>query len=104
MIDIPGSLDRRAWDGAIEGAGLSIRVDAETAIRDAQSLLRRLALKQRDSVADRIVLAVSDTERNRAALRLAPDAFASSFPYPARVALRDLRSGRAPRGNTVLVL
>jgi transcriptional regulator with XRE-family HTH domain len=104
VVAIAGSGDRRAWDGAIDGTALKIRVDAETAIRDAQALLRRSHLKQRDSDADRVILVVADTKRNRAAVSAASADFAASFPISSRAALRELRAGRAPAGHAIVFL
>jgi hypothetical protein len=104
VIEMPGSTDRRAWDGALEGAGLAIRVEAETAIRDTQALLRRLALKRRDGRAECLVLVVSDTSRNRAAVAAAAVDFSAAFPATPRAALRDLRAGRAPAADALLYL
>ena len=93
-ISLPG--DRRAWDAAIAGIGFVIGVDAETRIRDAQAVVRRVNLKQRDGELDHVILLVADTRANRAALRAAATELAEAFPVPAREALKALAAGRAP--------
>jgi transcriptional regulator with XRE-family HTH domain len=104
VVAIPGTLDRRAWDGAIEAKTSSAWVEAETALRDAQAVLRRIALKQRDSGNGRVVLLVSDTDRNRRAIQAAERDFRSAFPGLPRAALRALRTDQLPTENVLLVL
>lgn len=58
----PGDL--RAWDAVISGPGWRLPIEAETRIRDVQAMLRRIALKQRDDNAQRIILLVADTRNN----------------------------------------
>src|SRR5262249_14994847 len=36
-----GVTDARSWDGAVDGTGMAIRVEAETHVRDVQALERR---------------------------------------------------------------
>jgi hypothetical protein len=104
VIELPGSFDRRAWDAAIEGTGLVVRVEAETAVRDAQAVIRRIALKLRDGRVDRVLLVLADTKRNREAVAAATSEFDSLFPTSPRAALHDLRAGLAPAGNAVLFI
>ena len=79
---LPGDRDQRAWDAVArhERTHLGFVVDAETRVRDAQELLRRVALKRRDGGSPRVVLLVSDTRLNRLRLREAGDAFESASP------------------------
>jgi transcriptional regulator with XRE-family HTH domain len=101
-LPIPG--DRRAWDAAIAGIGFVIGVEAETRIRDAQAVVRRVNLKQRDGELDHVILLVADTRANRVALRIAAAELADAFPVPARDALKALATGRAPGGNALIIL
>jgi hypothetical protein len=100
----PGAVDLRAWDLAVDGPGWSIRVDAETRLADVQAVQRRVALKQRDGRIEQVVLLVSDTAHNRAALRLAHDALTEQFPISTRAALARLSRGLPPGGNALVVL
>jgi transcriptional regulator with XRE-family HTH domain len=100
-LPLPG--DRRAWDAAIAGRGFTIGVEAETRIRDAQAVLRKTNLKQRDGGLDHVVLLVSDTRANREALRHAADQLAA-FTVTQRDALRALRSGVDPGGSALVIL
>ena len=104
VIEIPGSGDRRAWDGAVLGADRSIRVEAETRPRDVQALVRRIALKQRDAQVECVILVLTDSRLNRELVRSAEPDLRSLFPEAPRVALRSLRAGRAPRQNAMLLL
>lgn len=101
-LPIPG--DRRAWDATIAGIGFVIGVEAETRVRDAQAVVRRVNLKQRDGELDHVILLVGDTRANRAALRAAALELADAFPVPARDALKALADGRAPGANALVIL
>ena len=99
-----GGIDLRAWDAAIDATAWTLRVDAETRIRDVKEVLRRVSLKQRDSGVASVILLVSDTQANRAAIRLTTDLLSAQFPIPARRALRRLVAGEALGGNALIVL
>jgi hypothetical protein len=103
-LPTPGAVDLRAWDLAVDGPGWSIRVDAETRLGDVQAVQRRIALKQRDSRIAEVVLLLSDTAHNRAAVRLAWDALAVQFPISTRAALARLSRGLPPGGNALVIL
>ncbi len=105
-MPLPGPGEQRAWDlvGTHVGTGLQIWVEAESRIHDAQALLRRLALKRKDSDATRVILVVSATHGNREALREAADAFAEAFPARARQAIPELLAGRDPGDDVLLIL
>ena len=100
----PGEVDLRAWDAAIDGSGWSVRVEAETRLRDVQAVLRRVALKQRDSRSPTVVLLVAETATNRAAIRLADVAFREAFPVSTRAALLALGRGDRPPGDALVIL
>jgi transcriptional regulator with XRE-family HTH domain len=101
-LPIPG--DRRAWDAAIAGVGFVIGVEAETRVRDAQAVARRVNLKQRDGGLDHVILLVADTRANRLALRAAQPELADTFPITPRIALAAVAEGRTPGGNSIIVL
>src|SRR3954464_9332453 len=86
VLDLPdaGSIDRRAWDAMIEGPGWLVPVDAETRIGDLQAVQRRVALKQRDSGAESLILLLAETRHHRAVLGLAGDGFRGQFPVAPR--------------------
>ena len=103
---LPGDRDQRAWDAVArhERTDLGFVVDAETRVRDAQELLRRVALKRRDGGSPRVVLLVSDTRLNRLRLREAGDVFGSAFPVGTRAALAALTAGRDPGHDTLIII
>jgi transcriptional regulator with XRE-family HTH domain len=101
-LDIPG--DRRAWDAEIEGRGWRVPVDAETRLRDAQALSRRIALKRRDDESEVVILLVADTRHNRHVLRLAGPDLVADFPTPGRTALAALSGGKRPPGSAIVLL
>jgi transcriptional regulator with XRE-family HTH domain len=101
-LNIPGDL--RAFDAVLTGAGTTIAVEAITRLRDAQAQLRAAALKQRDGQVGRLVILVSGTNHNRAALASAADVLATSFPLGTRATLAKLSQGQDPGGNGIVLL
>jgi hypothetical protein len=100
----PGAGDLRAWDGLLVFDRIRIAIEAETRLRDAQSLERRYALKMRDGHVELMILLVSDTAHNRTFLDLHREALRTRFPLDGRQLLPELRAGRAPRDSGILVL
>ena len=101
----PGKpIDRRAWDVILAGDAGRVAVEAETRLGDVQSLLRRLALKQRDGDVDAVVLLVSDTAHNRRLIADPTIGIREQFPGSARLALGRLASGRPLDCNALVVL
>jgi transcriptional regulator with XRE-family HTH domain len=103
-VPVPLIGDRRAWDMTILGARARVGLEAETRLRDCQAVQRRIALKARDSGIDQVILLVSDTHANRAAIQAAEASLREMFPIPARAALRALRAGRDPGGSAIILL
>jgi hypothetical protein len=103
-VPMPTRGDLRAWDAGLVRDGLRIGVDAETRIRDAQALDRRVMLKLRDSGWDRAVILIAATRANRGVLREFGDALRSNFPVPQADALAALAQGADPGGNCLIVL
>jgi transcriptional regulator with XRE-family HTH domain len=101
-IPIPGDL--RAWDAVIRTGAIVIGIDAETRLRDFQSVDRRMTLKARDSGVDSMILLLSDTRSNRGMLRDIRLVAAVNYPIPSRVALAALEAGRQPSGNAIIML
>lgn len=101
-LPIPG--DQRGWDAMLLGPDWRFGVEAETAPGDAQALVRRVRLKERDGAVDGVLLVVRDTRRVRGFLAAAPDMLGLAFPVPARSVLASLRAGSRPAGNAVIVV
>jgi transcriptional regulator with XRE-family HTH domain len=94
--------DLRAWDAVLVGADWRAGIEAETNVRDAQALIRRLALKQRDGkMHGGVVLVLNDSRHHRGLMRA--EVFRDAFPGSARAALASLQRGEAP-GNAVVLL
>ena len=100
---MPVANDQRAWDLRLDGP-VSIGVEAETRPADLQALERAIHLKQRDSVVTRVILLISDTDRNRALLRVVLPMLRPSFPLGTRDVLQALREGRDPGADGMVVL
>ena len=99
---LPG--DPRAWDLILDGRGKPTGVEAETRLRDCQSIQRRINGKLRDSEPDQAILLLADTRSNRIALRDADRSLREMFPVPARAALRALGEGNDPGGSAIILL
>lgn len=99
---VPG--DRRSWDALISGPSWRYGVEAETAPRDEQALMRRLGLKLRDGDVDGLILLLRSTVQTRRFLREAGDVLRDSFPVDGRRALELLGAGMNPGGGSVIVL
>jgi transcriptional regulator with XRE-family HTH domain len=99
-----GRPDLRAWDAVVAGRGWRAGVEAETHVGDAQALLRRLALKERDGdVTGGLVLVLSDSRHHRELLRSMAKEISASFPVESRIAMRRLGRAEAP-GSAVVLL
>jgi transcriptional regulator with XRE-family HTH domain len=109
-VPLPIVGDLRAWDAFIErlrptkDSGASLPVEAETRIADYQAQSRRLALKMRDGGVAHVLLVVSNTRANRAAVSAVGDALRELFPIPARQALYALAAGVHPGGSSLVFL
>jgi transcriptional regulator with XRE-family HTH domain len=104
VVMIPGSNDRRAFDAVLRIPGCACGVECYTRFHDCQAQLRSALLKQRDADLCRLILVVSGTRANRAAIRVAGDLIASAFPIGTRRVLAALRAGRDPGANGLVLL
>jgi transcriptional regulator with XRE-family HTH domain len=102
-VPLPLQRDLRAWDAVIDGPGWQVHVEAETRLDDGQALERKLALKHRDGGGGQLLLLVSETRANRAALA-ALGSLRSLLPLDTREVLGALRAGRRPAGSGIVVL
>jgi transcriptional regulator with XRE-family HTH domain len=100
---MPSFGDQRAWDRRL-GGPVSIGVEAETRPMDLQALERAIRQKQRDSGVARVLLVISDTDRNRALLRIALPILRPSFPLTTREVFQALRDGRDPGADGLVVI
>jgi hypothetical protein len=100
---VGGYGDLRAWDAVIIGSE-SVGVDAETRLRDIQSVQRRVESKLRDSGVALAVLLVASTRHNRVVLRDHRSALASTFPLGTASVMRSLRAGDVPSAGGIVIL
>ena len=106
-VPLPIRGDLRAWDARVSAPPpyrWRVRVEAETRLADGQALARRLQLKIRDDPHGQVVLLLSDTRANRAALATIRPALADLLPLDTRETLAALSSGREPRSGGVVVV
>lgn len=106
-VPLPSVGDLRAWDAEIRGRQPTpwrARVEAETTIADGQALERRLALKMRDDPGGHLLLLVSDTRANRAALRTLEAGLRTLLPLRTREILAALSTGRDPGASGIVVM
>lgn len=103
-VPLPIDRDLRAWDAVVSGTGWRCRIEAETRLADLQAVERRVALKARDDPGGHLLLLVSDTRGNRAALLLRRAALEAAFPLDQRTMLAALRDGRDPGGSGIVML
>ena len=103
-VPLPRHGDPRAWDLVMRGTDWRCAAEAETGPRDAQALLRRLAIKQRDGDMDTVILLLRPTVQTRRFLQEAGVSIRSAFPIDGVAALERLRRGDPPGGNAVIVV
>jgi transcriptional regulator with XRE-family HTH domain len=106
-VALPIDGDLRAWDAEIRGSQPGpwrVRVEAETRIVDGQALERRLALKVRDDPGGHLILLVSDTRSNRAAIKLLRNGLRELLPLETRQIMTALAAGRDPGGSGIVIL
>lgn len=99
--------DRRAADMVLDSVGDWVAVEIERALLDLQAQLRaaqlkRAALTERTGHPVRLVIAIPDTRRNRAAVDLHRSILGAALPVPSRELWASLRSGTSIDGDGLL--
>lgn len=105
--EVPASsdpADRRAIDAVLSNASGRVGMEAITRFGDAQAHVRAAILKQQSASLDRFILLLADSRHNRKAVRDAAPTLLPAFPLSGRRLLADLRGGRLPSANSVLLL
>jgi transcriptional regulator with XRE-family HTH domain len=92
-------IELRAVDAVISRGSAAIGLEVITRLVDAQAQVRRALLKQEAARLDRMVLVLTDTRHNRAALAGAGPTLEPAFPLAPRDVLPPLRAGRVPPAN-----
>ena len=104
-VRLPGAGERRAWDAVITAPDGSVGIEAISRFGAAEATIRRVNLKLADDPRiARAVLVVSDTNRNRDALRLALATVRADFPLQTREVFQALEAGLVPRLGGVVLL
>lgn len=103
-VPLPEPRDQRAWDATVAGRGWIYGVEAETAPRDVQALVRRLELKRRDAGFNGVVLLLRRGRRAGEFLAAARPVLAATFSTDGRRALELLRAGVDPGGSVIVVI
>lgn len=103
-VPLPISGDLRAWDAQLRGEHWLYGVEAETAPRDVQALVRRLQLKGRDGRVDGVLLVLRRTAQTRRMVTEAGELLRSAFPVDGGRALELLRAGVDPGGSACIIL
>lgn len=97
-------LDRRAVDAVLVRGPHRVGVEAVTRFLDAQAQIRPVLLKQEAAGLERMVLVLADTRHNRAALADGEATISPAFPLRHRALMRDLRVGRLPAANGLVLM
>ena len=103
-VPMPRAGDLRAADQVSSIPGCSVMVEAYRNFADYQAQSRSARLKQGELGADRLVLLLEDTRRNRETLRAAGGEIRRSFPVSQRAMLAALAAGRDPGGDGFVVI
>ncbi len=101
---VTGGSDSRAWDAHLLLEGVPVAIEAEMRLTDIQALDRKIALKQRDSGVDIVILLVADTVGNRRALAAHRESLRARFPLDTRAVLAALGAGQAPSASGIVIL
>jgi DNA-binding XRE family transcriptional regulator len=97
-------LDRRAIDAILTRDRQRVGIEAVTRILDAQGQVRPILLKQEAAELERMVLVLADTRHNRTALIDGAPTLHPAFPLASRELMRDLRAGRLPSANGIVLV
>ena len=99
-LEVPvGDKNGQAADVLLLGPSFGLHIKVESALVDLQAQLRRGQLK-RDGLEQRLgfklafVMALGDSRRNRAAVRLVSDVIRAGLPAPAREVMSAVRTGQ----------
>jgi transcriptional regulator with XRE-family HTH domain len=103
-VPMPRAGDLRAADQVSRIPGCAVMIEAYRNFADYQAQSRSARLKQADLGADRLVLLLEDTRRNRETLRAAGSEARRSFPVSQRAMLAALGAGRDPGGDGIVIL
>lgn len=96
--------DHRAIDAVLSAPSGRVGLEAITRLVDAQAQVRAALLKQEASGVDRMILVLTDSRHNRAALREAAATLRPAFALTTRQVLCALRRGELPTANGAILV
>jgi transcriptional regulator with XRE-family HTH domain len=96
--------DWRSWDMVLWLQRESVGVEFESRFGDAQALVRRTRLRERDGNVDHLLIVGADTRANRIAVDQLRDALGLRFRTSPRLLLQALRLGRPLPGSGLILL
>lgn len=96
--------DHRAIDALLANPPHRVGIEAVTRLVDVQAQVRPIILKQQVANLSCFILVLADTRLNRRAIEDGLPTLRPAFPMGARAALAELRAGRQPATNGLLVL
>lgn len=102
-VPMPLSGDLRAVDVLLDGS-CRIAVEIVTRLTDLQATLRSSQLKQRDIKAERLVIVVAATHRNRRALADGRASLLATFDLDTQRTLAQLAAGKDPGRDAIVLL
>ncbi len=104
-VPIPVPDDRRAWDAVAMADDGWTGIEAISRLRVVDATLRSVNQKLRDDPRIvRVVLAIADTVRNRAALRSAITAVRADYPLDTRTVLSAWGAGQSPPLSGIVLI
>jgi len=98
------SNDRRAIDAVLMHSPIRVGVEAVTRFLDVQGQVRSIVLKQQAAGLACMLIVLADTRHNRHALVEGAPTIRPAFPLASRAVLSDLRAGRPPESNGVVLV
>jgi transcriptional regulator with XRE-family HTH domain len=103
-VPLPNPGDQRAWDAMIRGQRWRYGVECELNPIDGQALLPCITLKQRDGMANGVILLLPDTRQARLFRREFANELHAAFPIASALALQRLAAGTDPTGSAIITL
>jgi transcriptional regulator with XRE-family HTH domain len=106
QLEVPVGIrgDLRAADAVLTRGAVTIMVEAITRLSDVQAQVRACQIKCRDMGATRLLLLISGSTANRAALREVEPIIREAFLTGTRTLVQTLASGRDPGRDCLIVL
>jgi transcriptional regulator with XRE-family HTH domain len=102
-VSLRAAGELRAWDAELAADPGTCKLEAETALHDLQSQVRKITRKQADDDVDVVILLVAETKRNRRVLGEFRELLRERFPLDTREVMACLKSGRLPPRSGIVI-